>query len=143
MDRLSDFSRSYDYVRVDNYARQKDCCVKGCTAWYEIVYIAASADLLALDRRDLSAKNSRARQGHGSHVQLGFEPDRFAYFPDVGRETRCELDIPALRVYLGRVVALRLSFCSGNERAALWKRSRHSGEQGMVCSKWPIEILPV
>lgn len=41
-------------------------------------------DLLALDRRDLSAKNSRARRRHSGHVQLGFEPDRFAHVSDIG-----------------------------------------------------------
>ena len=60
---------------------------------------------------------SRARPGHGGHVQLGFEPDRFAYFPDIGRETWIELNIPALCVCLGGVVALRLLFCSRNEGA--------------------------
>ena len=32
-------------------------------------------DLLALDRRDLSAKNSRARRRHSGQVQLGLEPN--------------------------------------------------------------------
>ena len=73
--------------------------------------------LLPFDRRDLSAKNSRPCRGHGGHVQLGIEPDRFAYVSDIGRETRCELDVFALRVCLGGVVALRLLFCSGNEAA--------------------------
>jgi hypothetical protein len=73
--------------------------------------------LLAFDRRDLSAKNSRPCRGHGGHVQLGIEPDRFAYVSDVGRETRSELDVFALRVCLGGVVALRLLFCSRNEGA--------------------------
>src|SRR5438874_1869697 len=72
------------------------------------------ADLLALNRRDLSAENSRHRRGHGGYVQLGLEPDRFAHVSDIGRETRCQFDIPALCVCLGGVVAIRLLFCSGN-----------------------------
>src|SRR5437660_7091608 len=75
------------------------------------------ADLLALNRRDLSAENSRPRRGHGGYVQLGLEPDRFAHVSDIGRETRCQFDIPALCVCLGGVVALRLLFCSGNQGA--------------------------
>ena len=54
---------------------------------------------------------------HSGHVQLGFEPDRFAHVSDIGREIRCEFNIPALCVCLGGVVALRLLFCSRNEGA--------------------------
>jgi len=78
---------------------------------------SVSDPFLAFDRRDLSAKNSRPCRGHCGHVQLGIEPDRFAYVSDIGRETRCELDVFALRLCLGGVVALRLLFCSRNEGA--------------------------
>src|SRR5881392_451093 len=69
-------------------------------------------DLLALDRRDLSAKDSRPRRGYGGHVQLGFEPDRLAYLSDTGRETWCELNISALCACVSGVVALCLLFRS-------------------------------
>jgi sugar porter (SP) family MFS transporter len=75
------------------------------------------ADLLALDRRDLSAKNSWPRRRHGGHVQLGLEPGRLAHVSDIGRETRRKLNVSALRVCVGGVVALRLLSRSGNERA--------------------------
>ena len=74
-------------------------------------------DFLALDRRDLSAKNSRPRRGHGGDVQLGFKLDRLAHFPDVGRETWREFNISPLCGCFSGVVVLRLLFCSGNKGA--------------------------
>src|SRR5438045_4636609 len=77
----------------------------------------ARTNLLAFDRRDLSFKNSRPRRGHGGHVQLGLELNRFAYLSDAGRETRRELNVSALCVCLRGVVAFRLLSCSGNQGA--------------------------
>src|SRR4029077_10887282 len=90
------------------------------------------ADLLALDRGDLSATNSWSRRRHSGHVQLGFEPNRLAYLPDIGRETRRELNVSALRIFLGDILALRLLSRSGNQRRTLeeieafWRTGRSS-----------------
>jgi MFS family permease len=89
-------------------------CLMGYVASFAIslgaIFWLLIAEIYPLKIRGLA-------RGHSGHVQLGLEPDRFAYVSDIGRETRCELNVPALRVCLGGVVALRLLFCSGNERA--------------------------
>jgi Sugar (and other) transporter len=51
------------------------------------------------------------------YVQLGLEPDRLAYVSDIGRETRCEFNVFALRDCLDNLLALRLLLCARNERA--------------------------
>src|SRR4029077_5925890 len=89
------------------------------------------ADLLALDRGDLSATNSWSRRRHSGHVQLGFEPNRLAYLPDIGRETRRELNVSALRIFLGDVLALRLLSRSGDQRA-------HSGRDRSILENGPV-----
>ena len=80
-------------------------------------------------------RNSRARRRHGGHVQLGLEPDRFAYFPDVGRETTvrarhsCSTRLPRWRRGSLPIILFQ------KRRGELWKRSKHSGEQGIMFAK--------
>src|SRR5436309_4139982 len=74
------------------------------------------ANLLSHNRRDLSIKNSRVGRGDGCHIRLGLEPVGLTHVSDVGRETRRELNVSALCVCVGGVVALCLLSGSGNER---------------------------
>ena len=106
-------------------------CLMGYVASFAI---SPRANLLAFDRRDLSATNSRSRRRHSGHIQLGFEPNRLAYLSDIGRETRRQLNVSALRIFLGDVMALRLLSRSGNERAYSG-RDRSILESGPVVSK--------
>ena len=89
-------------------------CLMGYVASFAIslgpIFWLLIAEIYPLKIRGLA-------EGTAATFNWGFEPDRLAHFSDIGRETRCELNVSALRVCLGGVVALRLLFCSRNEGA--------------------------